>query len=280
MERSVFGLELKQFEFEVVTVDRTGQEVSREPGQAEFFEEDLGDGVVLEMVRIPAGRFVMGSPEDEKERDDDEGPQHEVTVPEFFVGRFVVTQAQYQAVIGQNPSDFKGKKHPVEEVSWNDAVAFCEKLSDRSGRGYRLPSEAEWEYACRAGTTTPFHFGQTITPDLANYDGNGTYAQEPEGQYRGETSEVGSFPPNAFGLGDMHGNVWEWCSDGWHNNYEGCPTDGSSWTKNSNKKMYIQRGGSWFDGPRFCRSARRDWYGPSNRSFSFGFRVACVAPRT
>ncbi len=159
------------------------------------------------MVAIPGGSFLMGSPCDEKGRRDNEEPQHEVNVPSFYLGKYAVTQAQWQAIMGNNPAKFEGENRPVEAVSWLEAVEFCQKLSEKLGEEYRLPSEAEWEYACRAGTTTPFHFGATITTELANYSGNSTYGSESEGQYRKETTEVGSFPPNAFGLYDMHGNV-------------------------------------------------------------------------
>jgi formylglycine-generating enzyme required for sulfatase activity len=142
--------------------------------------------------------------------------------------KFEVTQEQYQQIMGSNPSNFKGAKRPVEKVSWNDAVEFCKKLSQKTRHKYRLPSEAEWEYACRAGTTTPFHFGETITTELTNYDGDYTYASGLKGKYRKQTTEVGTFPPNAFGLYDMHGNVWEWCQDTWHDSYKGAPTDGSA----------------------------------------------------
>ena len=252
----------------------------RQPGKAVYFVESLGNGVELEMVRIPAGKFMMGSLESEEGRSDDEGPQHEVTVPEFTLGQFAVTQAQYQAVMGENPAEFKGEERPVEQVSWNDAQAFCQKLSEKLGREYRLPSEAEWEYACRAGTTTPLHFGETITPDFVNYRGGSTYGQGPKGQYREQTTEVGSFPSNGFGLYDMHGNVREWCADRWHDNYKDAPTDGTAWLTNSgSKQLYVLRGGSWVSPPWNCRSASRTWHSPSNRYSSFGFRVACVALR-
>ena len=199
----------------------TGKIVSSQQGQADVFTEKLGNNVSLEMVSIKGGTFLMGSPDTEKERTSSESPQHWVTLQRFFLGKYPVTQAQWQAVMGNNPAYFKGNNRPVENVSWNDAIAFCQKLSQKTGRYYRLPSEAEWEYACRAGTTTPFYFGETITPDLANYDGNYTYASAPKGVYRQQTTDVGSFPPNAFGLYDMHGNVWEWCQDIWHENYNG-----------------------------------------------------------
>ncbi|MGB3760231.1 MAG: SUMF1/EgtB/PvdO family nonheme iron enzyme, partial [Rivularia sp. (in: cyanobacteria)] len=193
---------LPVFTFEVVTVNSNGREVKREQGEAEYFTEDLGNGVILEMVSIPSGSFKMGSPAGEKQRSKDEEPQHTVNVPAFFMGKFEVTQEQYQQVMGKNPSTFKGDKRPVETVSWNDAVEFCKKLSQKTGRTYRLPSEAEWEYACRAGTTTPFHFGDTITDELANYRASAIYASEPQGEYRKQTTEVGQFPPNNFGLYD------------------------------------------------------------------------------
>ncbi|GET35887.1 formylglycine-generating enzyme family protein [Microseira wollei] len=196
------------FEFEVVTVDAFGQINSRRRHSARYFTEDLGNGVGIEMVAIPGGTFLMGSPETEEGRLKNESPQHQVTVKPFFMGKYPITQEQWQAVMGNNPY-FKGGKIPVEKVYWQDAIKFCAKLSQKTGKNYRLPSEAEWEYACRAGTTTPFHFGETITPDLVNYNGNFPHASAPKGLYRQETTPVGSFPPNAFGLYDMHGNVCE-----------------------------------------------------------------------
>jgi len=181
--------------------------------------------------------------------------------------------------MGKNPSNFQGAKRPVEQVMWNDAIAFCNKLSQKTGRKYRLPSEAEWEYACRAGTKTPFYFGETITTELANYNGNYTYAAEPKGKYRGQTTEVGSFPPNAFGLYDMHGNVWECCQDTYHKSYEGAPDDGSAWVDNDND-YYLLRGGSWDDLPGYCRSAARYNTYPDDSTDDIGFRVVCVAART
>ena len=266
---------------EVVTVNASGKIINRQPLNAKYFTEDLGNSVTLEMAEIPGGGFLMGSPADEKQRLDTESPQHKVTVKPFFMGKFAVTQAQYQAIMGNNPSNFKGEKRPVEQVSWNDATEFCQKLTEKTGRTYRLPSEAEWEYACRAGTTTPFHFGETITTKLANYNGTNTYANEPKGEYRQETIEVGSFPRNAFGLCDMHGNVWEWCQDTWHDNYNGAPTDGSAWIENGNDPRRVLRGGSWLLNPALCRSAYRLLNFPDDDTYGFGLRVVCgVAPRT
>ena len=238
------------------------------------FTEDLGNGVQLEMIAIPGGTFWMGSPANEAERQDHESPQHQVTVPSFFMGKYPLTQAQYQAIMGHNPSGFKGNNRPVETVSWDDAVTFCQKLSQRTGKNYRLPSEAEWEYACRAGTKTPFSFGDNITPDLVNYDGNYPYKSAPKGKYRQQTTDVVTFPPNTFGLYDMHGNVWEWCEDDWHENYINAPTDGSAWNSQSDSRYKLLRGGSWGSIAGFCRAADRFRYSRDNRcSYDFGFRV-------
>jgi formylglycine-generating enzyme required for sulfatase activity len=265
--------DLKTFDFEVATVNVEGRENPRQTKQTRAFVEDLGNGITLEMVAIPGGTFQMGSPESEKERETNESPQHSVTVPNFFMGRYVVTQAQYELIMGSNPSWFKGPNHPVEKVSWNDAQAFCKKLSQKTGRTYRLPSEAEWEYACRARTTTPFHFGETITSALANYAGNYTYQSEPKGQYREQSTEVGSFPANAFGLCDMHGNVWEWCEDVYHKNYVDAPTDGKAWNVDGESNARLLRGGSWIRYPRGCRSASRSFLSPGVRGIYLGFRV-------
>ena len=265
---------LKTFSFEVVSTNATGNIINRRNESATYFTEDLGNGVTLEMVEIPGGTFIMGSPANEAERFSNEGPQHQVTVPGFFMAKYQLTQAQYQAIMGSNPSAFKGNNRPVERVSWNDAVKFCEKLSQKTGKNYKLPSEAEWEYACRAGTTTPFYFGESITPELVNYDGNYTYASAPKGQYRQQTTDVGSFPPNAFGLYDMHGNVWEWCQDDYINSYNNAPTDGSALTGRGSTKLL--RGGSWHLYPAYCRSAYRLYYGLDyDNAYSIGFRVVC-----
>ncbi len=275
------GPKLIRFDFKTVQVDERGQITQREARSAEQFIEDLGNSITLEMVDIPGGEFWMGAADGEEEALSSEYPHHRVQVPEFCVGKYALTQAQYEAVMGENPSNFKGENRPVEQVSWNDAQEFCKKLSERTGREYRLPSEAEWEYACRAGTTTPFYFGETITPDLVNYDGNYTYGKSSKGKYREQTTEVGSFPPNAFGLYDMHGNVWEWCADKWHDNYEKAPTDGSTWiTFDDSKELHILRGGSWNFNPRNCRSAQRVGNVPDDFNFFTGFRVVCAALRT
>ena len=269
------------FEFEVVTVNALGQVIEKAIKTAEYCTEDLGNGVALDLVRIPAGQFWMGSPENEAGRYDDEEPQHQVAVPEFWMGKYPVTQTQYQALMGKNPSYFseRGANRPVEQVSWYDAVAFCEKFSQQTGRAYRLPSEAEWEYACRAGTTTPFYFGPTITTDLANYNGNYTYGNGPTGAYRKQTTDVGSFAPNAFGLYDMHGNVWEWCADHRYDSYAGAPADGSAWLSSDDAAERVLRGGSWDFNPVVCRSAGRYGFAPGSIDDYVGFRVVCGGSR-
>ncbi|NET53519.1 MAG: formylglycine-generating enzyme family protein, partial [Merismopedia sp. SIO2A8] len=281
----LLGLPQWSVEFETVKVNATGEEVERNSKQqAKFFKEDLGNGISLEMVEIPGGSFTMGSPAGEKGRYEYESPQEEVKVPTFFMGRFEITQQQYQQVMGKNPSSFKGDKRPVEQVSWNDAEEFCKKLTQKTtGRSYSLPSEAQWEYACRARTKTPFYFGETITTDLVNYNGNYKYASAETGVYRKTTTEVGKFPPNAFGLYDMHGNVWEWCLDDWHDNYEGTPKDGSPWIEgNDSNSIKVVRGGSWYHLPNNCRCAYRNTnnIGRDEITDHFGFRVVCVGART
>ncbi|MEH1924016.1 SUMF1/EgtB/PvdO family nonheme iron enzyme [Nostoc sp.] len=256
---------LKTFRFETVTVNAQGSITNRRNEEAKYFEEDLGNGVTLEMVQIPGGTFMMGSPEAEAGRYEIESPQHQVKVPGFFMGKYEITQAQYQAIMEKTPSYFKGEKRPVEQVSWDDAVEFCKKLSQKNTEHtYRLPSEAEWEYACRAGTKTPFYFGETITTKLVNFEGK-------------ETKPVGSFPPNAFGLCDMHGNVWEWCLDVYHDNYQGAPKDGSPWLTGKYNYAKMLRGGSLVDSARYCRSAYRLRYARAVRSYGAGFRVVAVA---
>ena len=290
-------LELLSFNFEVVGVNEKGEQIKKESKQSQYFSEDLGNGITLEMIAIPGGTFTMGSPQDEKDSYDDELPQHEVNVPTFFIGKYPITQAQWRAVASRtdlkvkqdldlNPAYFKDRpdsdRRPVEQVNWYDAVEFCARLSKLTGGEYRLPSEAEWEYACRAGTTTAFHFGETITGELANYDAIYTYADEPDGEYRQQTIPVGQFPPNVFGLYDMHGNVWEWCADTRHPNYDGAPTDGSAWIENKNDNCSPWRGGSWYSSPYYCRSAFRNYLGSRrvNSNYFLGFRVVCGAEGT
>ncbi|VXD17207.1 Serine/threonine protein kinase (fragment) [Planktothrix serta PCC 8927] len=282
---------LKTVNFETVTVNSTGKITNRWQAQAQVLTENI-NGIILDLVVIPAGTFLMGSPSNEPHRSKSEEPQHTVNIASFLIGQYAVTQAQWRAVAGlpkrqidlkPNPSifSFKGDNLPVENVSWWKAVEFCDRLSQFTGRTYRLPSEAEWEYACRAGTTTTFYFGKTITTDLVNYDGErfhcyGSWSKS-KGIFREKTTVVGSFPPNAFGLYDMHGNLWEWCADPWHKNYQGAPTDGSVWESGGNTRYRVMRGGSWGNGASYCRSANRfrDW---SRMGCGSGFRVVSSWP--
>jgi formylglycine-generating enzyme required for sulfatase activity len=215
-----------------------------------------------EMVVIPAGRFLMGSPPGEAGRSGDEGPQRWVEVPRFAMGRYEVTQREWLAVMGSNPSRFSncGMNCPVENVSWNDAQEFLRRLNQRTGLNYRLPSEAEWEYAARAGTTTAYPWGDRFDGGRAN-NGSSTVA-------------VGGYAANAFGLHDMHGNIWEWVQDIWHDNYAGAPTDGSAWMVGGDPSRRVLRGGSWFNSPQYLRSAIRNWYALGYRGFVTGFRIA------
>ncbi|OLP19520.1 sulfatase-modifying factor protein [Leptolyngbya sp. 'hensonii'] len=292
------------FSFDVVRVNDQGQEIDRQRHQAEIFTEALGNGVDLDLVKIPAGQFMMGQTEAEKQEllkqvsEADyqkyfarELPRHEVHILRFWMGRYPITQAQWRRVaalpqvqreLQPDPSRFKGDRLPVEQVNWWEAVEFCDRLSQATGHAYRLPTEAEWEYACRAGTTSPFYFGATITPDLANYDGNYTYGAGPKGIYRGKTTEVGSFPPNAFGLYDLHGNVWEWCADHWHDGYGAKPdalklNGNTPWETAETSSQRVARGGSWINGPRDCRAALRYRFAPGDRNDNCGFRVVCVS---
>ena len=222
----------------------------------------------------------MGAPEDELDSFDRERPQHRVQVAEFLMGQTPVTQVQWRLVVENSEpinrklepdlSEFKGEQRPVESVSWEDAQEFCQRLSVLTKKDYRLPSEAEWEYACRAGTETAYHFGPMLTQDVANYDGS-------------NTTDVRTYPANRWGLYDMHGNVWEWCEDDWHKNYEGAPQDSSAWInkdkdKDKDKLNKVLRGGSWFNFPRDCRSAYRFGNARDDRNNFIGFRVCCVLP--
>ncbi len=297
-------LKLEVFTFETVKLQREEKKgflglsiyemkLTRRPGQAKYFVEDLGHGVSLEMVEISGGTFTMGTSQKEEKSYDMERPRHQVTIKPFFMGKYPITQEQWEKVaafcprinrdLDPRPSHFKGRDDlPVDSVSWYEAVEFCARLSKKTGREYRLPTEAEWEYACRAGTTTPFYFGETITTEVANYNGNYTYENGPKGECRDRTTPVGSFAANAFGLYDMHGQVWEWCADHWHNNYENAPTDGSAWLNDVNDTYRLLRGGSWYGSPGLCRSAYRLWGDPVGVSYLFGFRVVCggAAART
>ncbi len=270
--------------FKTVTVDPKGEINNSWQAQAEIWSERINE-IILDLVKIPAGEFLMGSPSNEPERGESEGPQRLVQIASFLIGQYAVTQEQWRAVaalpkekidLNPNPSHFKGDNLPVENVNWFEAEEFCKRLSKFTRDTYRLPSEAEWEYACRAGTTTPFYFGETITIRLANHNGNYPYGSGPKGIFQQKTTAVGSFSPNAFGLYNMHGNVWEWCADPWHENYNSAPTDGSVWESGGDTQSRLLRGGSWQSTPWLCRSAFRNQNLPNTRYNDFGFRVVCL----
>ena len=305
---------LKTSVFDYATVDEKGARMPVERANASFFTETLGANVGLDMVSITAGVFTMGSPIYEPERRANEGPKHSVTLGRFFIGAFPVTQAQWAAVVTAHPaklayeldpypSFFKGDDLPVESIPWNQADEFCRRLAEMTRRDYRLPSEAEWEYSCRAGSTGPFNVGPTITTDLANYCGeggavcgqsdgkrvasdvydgvtysSGAYDQGPAGTFRGTTTPRGTFPPNCFGLHDMHGNVWEYCLDAANPTYADAPADGGAYLSGQPGSDRILRGGSWSHNPAICRSAYRDVIAPDNPGWQgrISLRVACT----
>ncbi len=255
--------------------------------EAGVFVEITLDDVTQALRWCPPGRFMMGSPKDEKERFDEEGPLTEITFTHgFWLFETTVTQALYQAVMGENPARFEGADRPVEQVSWNDAQAFLAAVNERlPGLGLRLPSEAEWEYACRAGSQTPFEpsvardfGGATITPDEVNYDGNYPYGSAKVGEYRKETVDaIGRpFRPNRWGLSHMHGNVWEWCEDAWQNSHEGALPDGSPRQSSRQDGLpdRVIRGGSWNFYAGSCRAACRIFSPPDYRGDLLGFRPA------
>ncbi|MBE9075580.1 formylglycine-generating enzyme family protein, partial [Microcystis sp. LEGE 08355] len=270
-------------------------------GNKTSFTENLPNRVTMEMVSLPAGQFLMGSADSDSDARDWEKPPHQVKVNSFAIGKYPVTQAQYEAVMGTNPSKFQNNpQNPVEKVSWNDAQAFCQKLSQITGKTYRLPTEAEWEYACRAGTTTRYYFGDDASK-LGDYGwyGNNSGKQVIDAariwqevgmdwdKYQkrliansNQTHPVGQKKPNAWGLHDMIGNVWEWCEDDSHDNYIGAPKDGSAWTINNDNRSHPKclRGGSWYVIPNDCRSALRGRDLPDDGYDGNGFRVACVSP--
>jgi formylglycine-generating enzyme required for sulfatase activity len=285
---------LSEFEFDTLTIDVRGQPYEQKQKSVSCWVENLAQGIELELVPIPAGSFLMGAPKTEVGWHPTQAPQHEVTVAAFWMGKYPVTQAQWAVVatlpaVNQplvvQPSCFAGETRPIEQVSWQEAIEFCARLSNYTKREYRLPSEAEWEYACRATTSTPFWVGETLTTELANYSGinweyegkicsKGSYGLGPLGVDRRETTNVGSFRvANEFGLYDMHGLVREWCSDCWHINYEGAPSTQAAWTVGGDCSQRVLRGGSWNSGPRPCRSAFRSKLAANSRLYDVGFRV-------
>ena len=276
-------LNLKVFNFDTVKLDSYGEEVQKSCQQGEYFTENLDEKNSLDMVVIPAASFMMGATEKELGKRQEETPQHLVKVKSFLMSKYPITQAQWKIVasfpkvnqdLKPSPSYYKGKDRPVEQVSWHDAVEFCHRLSVKTGNEYRLPTEAEWEYACRAGSKTPFHFGETIDSRLANYDGKYKYGLGRKGTYRKKTTSVEFFSyANEFGLFDMHGNVWEWCLDNWHESYENAPNNSDAWLDKNDQTNRVIRGGSWKNDPLLCRSAYRQYSIPTRKFKDSGFRV-------
>jgi formylglycine-generating enzyme required for sulfatase activity/serine/threonine protein kinase len=273
-----------RFVFETATLGPDGQIEKREKRAAKNYFEDAGGGASISMVEIPKGTFALGSPEDEEEREESEGPVVEMTIGAFFVSRSPITQAQWRAVatslprvkldLSPAPSQFTGDDRPVEMVSWEEAKEFCERLAAHTGREYRLAGEAEWEYACRAGSATPFGFGSTLTVEVANVDGAIGYGEGPSGDGRSETTPVESLGlANRFGLYEMHGNVWEWTEDRWHDTLDGIPADGAPWVEGGDPTVRVVRGGSWASIPADARSAKRFSFLQSGRRNDVGFRV-------
>ncbi|MGK7942750.1 MAG: SAV_2336 N-terminal domain-related protein [Crocosphaera sp.] len=330
---------LLTFDFKTIFVNRLGEIIETKQCQADYYQEFLELQISeqsttettqtvepITMIYIPEGELIMGSDENEEGRWNAESPQHLVNIAPFYMSQTPITQAQWRAIaslpqvkreLNPNPSYFEGDDNPVENIDWGDAIEWCARLSKYTARQYRLPSEAEWEYACRGFQSPPvplsdredtegenaintkvyppFHFGDTITDKLANYDADETYADEPKGEYRGNTTPVKSFKPNAFGLYDMHGNVWEWCLDPWHDDYKGAPNDGNVWDEKNqqeglsqdivknikqlltDERNHVVRGGSYDSFPRYCRSAYRNHY--YERDNPYSFRVVFVPPQ-
>ncbi len=274
---------LPSFDFATIKIDRQGLEKERTYHSAKLYIENLDDWQKLSMVYIPPGKFIMGASAKEKYSSDRERPVHQVKVAEFLIGEYPITQAQWRNVaklpqinreLKLNPAHFKGDNRPVESVSWLEAREFCDRLSAYTGKQYRLPSEAEWEYACRGNTRSPFAYGDTLTGELADYASTYAYASETVSPYRQGTTVVGNFMPNTFGLSDLHGNVREWCADPWHENYHGAPSNSKAWNQGGNKAWRTLRGGSWANKPSHCRSAHRSGYPESLLNRAIGFRVA------
>ena len=262
---------MPEFKFLYPLIDSQGHILEQRAGRADCFTESLAPGVNLIMVAVPGGAFRMGSLHGQGYPDEE--PQHYVQVAPVWMSQALVTQRQWQALMGAHRGRFSGADLPVETISWEAVMRFCEKLTKKSGRRYGLPSEAQWEYACRAGSSAPFAFGPTLTTALANYNGEFSFHGGPKGVYRHVPTPAGSFPPNAFGLEDMHGNLWEWCADAWHDDYRGAPLDGSPWPNGPQTEYRVVRGGCWHDIPEVCRSAARLKLRAAEGDEMTGFRV-------
>jgi formylglycine-generating enzyme required for sulfatase activity len=260
-------------EFKTPTLNKKGEIVQWTDHTASQFTVDLGNAVSLDLLLIPGGAFQMGSPHLSGESD--ERPLHIVTIKPFMMSKSLITQGGWKTILRKlPPCRFKGDNLPVERVSWKDAQTFCKRLSTKTGQNFHLPSESQWEYACRAGTGTPFSFGETLTVEVANFNGEHTFGEEPRGFYRHVTTTGGTFPPNAFGLYDMHGNLWEWCEDNWLDDYSSSPKDDSSY-QDVKSPYHVARGGSWHEPPSLCRSASRLRVLQTDADEVMGFRVVC-----
>jgi len=259
----------------IVQVNEQGDWIREEAINVSLHQVSLPGNVTLSLAHIPAGSFQMGAGNHFVEPD--EQPVHHVHVNASLLGQFTITQRQWQAVMKTlPPCRGQGLDHPVDRVSRFEARTFCNRLADLTQMPFRLPSEAEWEYACRAGSTTDFAIGNMITTDLANYVGWHAYLNGPKGEYRHGPMQVGQFPPNRWGLYDMHGNVWEWCEDAWHDNYLNAPADGTAWLRDGSAGKVV-RGGSWHDPPALCRSSARLKLMPQEGEDFVGVRVALPA---
>ncbi|MBE9221499.1 SUMF1/EgtB/PvdO family nonheme iron enzyme [Cyanobacterium stanieri LEGE 03274] len=286
---------IENFEFDSITIQEKKKLFGLVGGidkqvitrKNKFFVEYLGEGVNLEMIFIPAGTFLMGSPNDDSEKEKDETPPYRVNIFPFYMSKYPITQAQWRFVsnlpkvkrfLNENPSGFKGDNLPVEKVSWDDAQEFCARLKQYTKRGYRLPSEAEWEYACRGGSNSIFSFGNIINPQFANYDNrkNSNNNGGNDDKFDRKTTPVDSFFPNGFGLYDCHGNVWEWCQDHYTPNYTNKSKDGSAFRSQLSTTPRVVRGGSWSLPSNYCRSAKRSSYVADSTYNFIGFRVACI----
>ena len=236
----------------------------------------LPGGATMEMIYCAPGSFMMGSPASEEGRYNDETQHHVTLTKGFWLGKYEVTQEQWQSVMGDNPSHFKGSRNPVDQVSWEDCNKFIEKVNARLNCGARLPTEAEWEYACRAGTTTAYFWGNALNGDKANCNGGYPCGTTTKGRDKKQTTPVGSYDANAWGFCDMHGNVKEWCND-WYDehDYSNSPVTNPSGPTSGGKRVI--RGGGWGNRAKICRSANRDGYSPDDRYYLYGFRLCCAA---
>ncbi|MDA0362426.1 MAG: formylglycine-generating enzyme family protein [Proteobacteria bacterium] len=277
-------VKLKTFKFSFQKLSNQGKVEKKKDGTAYSFIESIRGSTDLEMVFIPSGDFTMGYINSDQNL---LSLNREISIIPFFLGKHQVTQSQWRAVaslpkvscnLDLDPSYLKGDNRPVEKISWHEAIEFCQRLSLYSSRQYRLPSEAEWEYACRAGTKTMFSCGEVLNQSVANYSDEKNYINSGKGGFADKTTNVMSFPPNAFGLYDMHGNVREWCFDHWHDNYQGAPLDNSAWVTGGRDSLKVLRGGSYISKMQDCCSMSRQKDLAIKKNHLNGFRVALSLP--